>query len=99
MKNIAMLRPVSISGGSKTIFIVTCDGEVYVCGEGANGRLGLGDVENVAVPKPLHTLNSHFVKKVAVHPGGRHSLCLTREGKVFSWGEGTDGKLGHGDTV
>ena len=27
--------------------------------------------------------------------GGRHSLALTVDGKVFSWGEGDDGKLGH----
>ena len=27
--------------------------------------------------------------------GGRHSLALTTDGKVFSWGEGDDGKLGH----
>ncbi len=34
--------------------------------------------------------------QVAVHPGGRHCLALTIDGKVFSWGEGDDGKLGHG---
>ena len=28
-------------------------------------------------------------------PGGRHCLALTTDGKVFSWGEGDDGKLGH----
>jgi len=27
--------------------------------------------------------------------GGRHALALTVDGKVFSWGEGDDGKLGH----
>lgn len=30
-----------------------------------------------------------------VYTGGRHSLALTTDGKVFSWGEGDDGKLGH----
>ncbi|EDV24531.1 uncharacterized protein TRIADDRAFT_56425 [Trichoplax adhaerens] len=99
MKNIAALRPVSIAGGSKTVFIVTYDGKVYVSGEGANGRLGLGNTENISIPVQLDTLNMHFVKKVTVHPGGRHSLCITREGKVFSWGEGIDGKLGHGDVT
>lgn len=27
--------------------------------------------------------------------GGRHATALTVDGKVFSWGEGDDGKLGH----
>lgn len=27
--------------------------------------------------------------------GGRHATALTADGKVFSWGEGDDGKLGH----
>jgi len=27
--------------------------------------------------------------------GGRHALAMTVDGKVFSWGEGDDGKLGH----
>lgn len=30
-----------------------------------------------------------------MYTGGRHSLALTTDGKVFSWGEGDDGKLGH----
>ena len=27
--------------------------------------------------------------------GGRHAMALTVDGKVFSWGEGEDWKLGH----
>ena len=29
--------------------------------------------------------------------GGEHSLALTADGAVWSWGEGGSGKLGHGD--
>lgn len=31
---------------------------------------------------------------MAVHSGGKHAMALTLDGKVFSWGEGEDGKLG-----
>lgn len=34
-----------------------------------------------------------------MHSGGRHALALTADGRVFSWGEGDDGKLGHGDVT
>lgn len=96
---ISALKPVHIAGGSKSLFIVSHDGKVFACGEGANGRLGLGHSNNVSIPQQLTTLAPYVVKKVAVHSGGKHSMALTVDGKVFSWGEGDDGKLGHGNKV
>ncbi|RWS12697.1 E3 ubiquitin-protein ligase HERC2-like protein [Dinothrombium tinctorium] len=97
VESLSKLNPISISCGSKSLFIVTSDGKLYVSGEGANGRLGLGHLNNVSQPKLVQSLCDYVIKKVAVHPGGRHSLALTADGKVFSWGEGEDGKLGHGN--
>ena len=92
---LSSLNPVSIAGGSKSLFLVTSDGKVYACGEGTNGRLGLGHCSNVPVPRQLSSLSQYVVKKVAVHSGGKHAMALTVDGRVFSWGEGDDGKLGH----
>ena len=36
--------------------------------------------------------NTHYL---FFSPGGRHAMALTVDGKVLSWGEGDDGKLGH----
>ncbi|XP_077559435.1 E3 ubiquitin-protein ligase HERC2 isoform X3 [Haemaphysalis longicornis] len=96
---ISCLKPLHISGGSKSLFIVSHDGKVYACGEGTNGRLGLGHCNNVSVPRQMTALGQYVVRKVAVHSGGRHALALTVDGKVFSWGEGDDGKLGHGTRI
>ena len=75
---------------------VTQDGKLYACGEAASGRLGLGiSSGNVPIPKQITFLSQYVIKKVAVHSGGRHAMALTVDGKVFSWGEGDDGKLGH----
>jgi len=49
---------------------------------------------NVPHPRPVPFLSQYVVKKVAVHSGGKHAMALTLDGKVFSWGEGEDGKLG-----
>ncbi|XP_075155337.1 E3 ubiquitin-protein ligase HERC2 [Haematobia irritans] len=98
-QTISRLRPIHIAGGSKSLFIVSQDGKVYACGEGTNGRLGLGTGGNVSVPKLVPVLNQYVVKKVAVHSGGKHALALTLDGKIFSWGEGEDGKLGHGNRL
>lgn len=93
---LSSLKCVQIVGGSKSLFCVTQDGKLFACGEATNGRLGLGIISgNVQVPRHLASLGQYVIKKVAVHSGGRHAMALTVDGKVFSWGEGDDGKLGH----
>lgn len=96
---LSQLKPINISGGSKSLFIVSEDGKVYACGEGTNGRLGLGHNYNVSTPRKVPVISQYVVKKVAVHSGGKHAIALTVDGRVFSWGEGDDGKLGHGNTT
>ncbi|CAH2068345.1 unnamed protein product, partial [Iphiclides podalirius] len=96
---LSALRPVHIAGGSKTLFIVSHDGKLYACGEGTNGRLGLGHSNNVSTPRANPYLAHVLVRRVAVHSGGKHALALTADGKVYSWGEGEDGKLGHGNRL
>lgn len=98
-ETLSALKPIYIAGGSKSLFIVTYEGKVFACGESTNGRLGLGHTNNVSMPRQLTTLSQYVVKKVAVHSGGKHALALTIDGKVFSWGEGSDGNLGHGNTL
>lgn len=92
-------KPIHIAGGSKSLFIVSQDGNLYACGEGTNGRLGLGHNNNVSTPQQVPVINQYIVKKVAVHSGGKHALAITLDGKIFSWGEGEDGKLGHGNRL
>lgn len=98
-QSISRLRPICLAGGSKSLFVVSEDGKVYACGEGTNGRLGLGHNCNVATPRQVPVLHQYVVKKVAVHSGGKHALALTLDGKVFAWGEGEDGKLGLGNRL
>lgn len=78
------------------LLAVTVEGKIYACGEATNGRLGLGlSSGTIPIPRQITALSNYVVKKVAVHSGGRHAMALTVDGKVFSWGEGDDGKLGH----
>lgn len=56
--------------------------QLYACGEGTNGRLGLGHNNNVSLPRPVPFLNQYVIKKVAVHSGGKHAMALTLDGKV-----------------
>lgn len=94
---LSMLRPVQVVGGEQTLYAVTHDGKVYATGYGAGGRLGIGGTDSVAVPTLIESLQHVFIKKVSVNSGGKHCLALSSENEVFSWGEGEDGKLGHGN--
>ena len=49
-------------------------------------------------PRQITGLSTYVVRKVAVHSGGQHAPALTADGKVFSWGNGEHGQLGHGST-
>lgn len=72
---------------------------MYTCGESTHGRLGVGAVsENISIPRQVEALSHLNVKKIAVHPGGRHAMALTTDGQAYSWGECDDGKLGR-DTL
>jgi len=51
------------------------------------------------IPTLLESIQHVFIKKVAVSSGGKHCIALSSEGHVYSWGEGDDGKLGHGNKV
>lgn len=56
--------------------------QLYACGEGANGRLGLGHNNNVCFPRQIPFLSQYVIKKVTVHSGGKHAMALTLDGKV-----------------
>lgn len=97
---LSALKVQQVCGGSKSLFAVTIEGKVLACGESTNGRLGLGPLSaNVVMPRQIEALSRFVVKKVAVHSGGRHAMAITTDGKMFSWGEGEDGKLGHGNKM
>lgn len=70
---------------------------VYVCGEGSSGELGLGAEKNaVDVKRPR--LNPHLpadrVGVVQVAVGGMHCVALTHDNKILTWGVNDQGALG-----
>nr|XP_015798394.2 probable E3 ubiquitin-protein ligase HERC1 isoform X1 [Nothobranchius furzeri] len=85
-----------IEAGQYCTFSVSADGSVKACGKGSYGRLGLGDSNNQSMPKKLVLEPHRKMKKVSSSKGSDgHTLAITVEGEVFSWGDGEYGKLGH----
>ena len=90
-------RVVAVSAGQHHSLALTADGAVWSWGEGYFGKLGHGDQQHQLLPKKIEALAGQRV--VAVSAGGHHSLAITADGAVWSWGRGVDGRLGHGDEV
>ena len=70
--------------------MIHTDGGVSACGKGSYGRLGLGDSSNQTSPKRLSfALNKVIIQKMSSSKGSDgHTLALTSDGEVYSWGDG-----------
>jgi len=88
-------RVVAVSAGNMSSLAMTADGEVWSWGNGRYGELGHGDTQDQLLPKKIEALAGQRV--VTVSAGLYHSLALTADGGVWSWGGGIFVRLGHGD--
>lgn len=68
---------------------------VFSWGRGEDGQLGLGDTSDQDEPTYVDALRGVGVRKIAC--GSGHTVVLSTEGEVYTWGRGDDGRLGHGD--
>ncbi|KAK7373500.1 hypothetical protein VNO80_06910 [Phaseolus coccineus] len=80
-------------GGFFTM-VLTEDGQLWNWGANSNYELGRGDKTGGWKPRPVPSLEN--VEIIQIASGGYHSLALTGDGKVLSWGHGGQGQLGHG---
>jgi hypothetical protein len=90
-------KVVFIAAGDKHSACITEDGYTYTwgCGDEDGGRLGHGDLSNCSSPKLVRGLVGKQAKEVAC--GGSHTLVCTEDGRVYSFGNGRYGQLGHGN--
>jgi alpha-tubulin suppressor-like RCC1 family protein len=105
-------RISNVMVGSAHTLALTDTGELWTWGWSDSGQLGHGSHSHESAPRPLENLMFQSqtsdavaveramsgrlsIKQVAV--GEDHTLALGDTGKVFSWGNGKKGQLGHGD--
>ncbi|XP_031178617.1 inhibitor of Bruton tyrosine kinase [Sander lucioperca] len=67
-------------------------GQVFTCGHGLGGRLGHGDEQTYLVPRMVEGLMSHHCSQVAAAKD--HTVVLTEEGYVYTFGLNTFHQLG-----
>lgn len=71
--------------------------DVFVCGEGSSGELGLGNSRkaiDVKRPRLNHNLSASKVGVVHIAVGGMHAAALTHDGLIYTWGVNDQGALG-----
>lgn len=89
------LPVVELAAGAAHLLARTRDKEVYACGWGEHGRLGLGDNKDRASMTKIEALSGRRVSRIWA--GGGHSFALTEDGKLLTFGLGENGRLGLGN--
>lgn len=88
-------RVVAVACGAEHSVCATSDGAVYAWGWGRYGNLGDGESLDRHVPTRVRGLEGVAIEKVAC--GWRHSAAVDGQGRLYVWGWGKYGQLGHGD--
>lgn len=99
----------SVACGEWHTAIVSSCGRLFTYGDGIFGVLGHGNCRSISKPKEVESLRKLRVRSVAC--GTWHSAAIvdgdegrpdhfrynTSTGKLFTWGDGDEGRLGHAD--
>ena len=93
------VRVVAISAGYSHVAALSDRGHVYSFGSNYDGELGHGDTDERRLPARVAALVQARQRVVVVACGRSHTVAVTAEGKLFSWGAGKDGRLGQGNEM
>ena len=90
-------RVVMLAAGCAHTVALTEQGNVYTWGNGTSGQLGHGSNRCESGPQQVDPGRFRGEKVVFVAAGGMHTAAVTAGGRLYTWGYGEDGELGHGD--
>ncbi|XP_053387860.1 uncharacterized protein LOC123541853 [Mercenaria mercenaria] len=84
---------ISVACGPSHVVVVGSEGEIFAWGQGADGRLGLGNEENHCQPMKVTISDQELIREVFCGYDG--TMFLTDERmRVFACGSNTENKLG-----
>eukprot|EP00277_Geminigera_cryophila_P002326 CAMPEP_0179427482 /NCGR_PEP_ID=MMETSP0799-20121207/13417_1 /TAXON_ID=46947 /ORGANISM="Geminigera cryophila, Strain CCMP2564" /LENGTH=482 /DNA_ID=CAMNT_0021202547 /DNA_START=278 /DNA_END=1726 /DNA_ORIENTATION=+ len=85
------------AGGMHTVAL-TIEGELWTWGWGLYGQLGLGDEVTRLAPTLVEVEAAFGGSQVLMAAcGDAHTLAVTKDGALWTFGEGRNGALGHND--
>eukprot|EP01025_Chloroclados_australasicus_P016188 TRINITY_DN18019_c0_g1_i2.p1 TRINITY_DN18019_c0_g1~~TRINITY_DN18019_c0_g1_i2.p1 ORF type:complete len:499 (-),score=79.40 TRINITY_DN18019_c0_g1_i2:435-1931(-) len=96
IRKVAKLENIAlVAAGAFHNLALDWEGEVFAWGINEYGQLGNGGTNHQTVPESVVGLEE--IQVADIDCGGWHSLALSTEGEVFTWGRGEYGRLGLGD--
>uniref|UniRef100_A0A667ZVT8 HECT and RLD domain containing E3 ubiquitin protein ligase 3 n=1 Tax=Myripristis murdjan TaxID=586833 RepID=A0A667ZVT8_9TELE len=96
LKSLSGIPLAQITAGGDHSFALSLSGAVFGWGKNSAGQLGLNDEQDRAVPCHIKFLRSQ--KVVYISCGDEHTAALTKDGGLFTFGDGSQGQLGHDST-
>ena len=85
---------VGIAAGELHSAAVNSDGDLFTWGDGFCGQLGHGDKRPQVSPKQVVSGDLADECIAGISCGSRHTIAITEDGDVFTWGLGHFGVLG-----
>ncbi|XP_015916558.2 uncharacterized protein [Parasteatoda tepidariorum] len=76
---------------------LTCSGRVYTWGWGVHGQLGHGNAEDQNIPKLIECIKKRRI--ISICAGQGHSVLLSKNEEVYTFGCGMFGQLGTGTVL
>ena len=92
---------VQIAAGANHNMVLTSNGTVYAWGWNYHGQLGNNTKTNSNTIVAVQTIGTPLAGKkiVKIAAGQGHSLALTDDGRVYTWGRNDTGQLGNNATT
>jgi len=91
------LTPIQqVFAGSVHTCVLTRPGQVYSFGK--HEYTGHGCTEDVLLPRLLDVFDGKTIKQISVGPGGYHTIALTTDRGVYTWGHNRVGQLGYSNS-
>uniref|UniRef100_A0A8J9T615 Uncharacterized protein n=1 Tax=Phaeodactylum tricornutum TaxID=2850 RepID=A0A8J9T615_PHATR len=98
VEGLVHVRVCCVAAGELHSAVVTSDGDVYTWGDGFCGQLGHADKRPQLAPRQVTAGGLEDEVVASISCGSRHTLAVTEDGEVFSWGLGHFGVLGRSFT-
>lgn len=86
---------VKVACGIDFTLAIDQAGRVYSWGNNNFGQLGIPSVKSVNTPQQIEYLAGEEI--IDISCGDNFAGAVSRSGKVYTWGFGNEGQLGHGD--
>ncbi|KAM4603973.1 putative E3 ubiquitin-protein ligase HERC3 isoform 5-T5 [Polymixia lowei] len=96
LKSLLGIPLAQITAGGDHTFALSLSGAVFGWGKNSAGQLGLNDEQDRAVPCHIKFLRSQ--KVIFISCGDEHTAALTKDGGLYTFGDGSRGQLGHDST-